>query len=138
MPYIYVANKRIFIGNECKNIHMNMMDISLARTFLEVLASGSFGAAAERLHLTQTAVSARIKALEDQLGRRLFVRNKAGARLTEAIGMLDGALGQVRQWSFDLRPPLLDDLGLASALRWYLDGRIREFVIPHLKTPRQE
>ena len=60
------------------------MDINLARTFLEVLASGSFGAAAERLHLTQTAVSARIRALEDQLGRRLFVRNKAGARLTPA------------------------------------------------------
>jgi LysR family transcriptional regulator, flagellar master operon regulator len=84
LPYIYVANKRIFIGNECKNIHMKMMDITLARTFIEVLASGSFGAAAERLHLTQTAVSARIKALEDQLGRRLFVRNKAGARLTPA------------------------------------------------------
>jgi DNA-binding transcriptional LysR family regulator len=60
------------------------MDINLARTFLEVLASGSFGIAAERLHLTQTAVSARIRALEEQLGRRLFVRNKAGARLTPA------------------------------------------------------
>jgi DNA-binding transcriptional LysR family regulator len=35
------------------------MDINLARAFLEVLASGSFGAAAERLNLTQTAVSAR-------------------------------------------------------------------------------
>jgi PAS domain S-box-containing protein len=33
---------------------------------------------------------------------------KAGARLAEAISMLDGALGQVRQWSFDLRPPLLE------------------------------
>jgi DNA-binding transcriptional LysR family regulator len=60
------------------------MDIVLARTFLEVLATGSFIAAAERLHLTQTAVSARIRALENQLGRRLFVRNKAGARLTAA------------------------------------------------------
>ncbi len=58
------------------------MDISLARTFLEVAASGSFIAAAERLHLTQTAVSARIRALEQQLDRQLFVRNKAGARLT--------------------------------------------------------
>jgi DNA-binding transcriptional LysR family regulator len=63
---------------------MKVMDISLARTFLEVMASGSFGAAAERLHLTQTAVSARIRALEGHLGRRLFVRNKAGARLTPA------------------------------------------------------
>jgi DNA-binding transcriptional LysR family regulator len=60
------------------------MDIGLARTFLEVVATGSFVAAAERLNLTQTAVSARIRALEDQLGRRLFVRNKAGARLTPA------------------------------------------------------
>ncbi len=60
------------------------MDLNLARTFLEVAGSGSFIAAAERLHLTQTAVSARIRALEDELGRRLFVRNKAGARLTPA------------------------------------------------------
>jgi DNA-binding transcriptional LysR family regulator len=60
------------------------MDINLARTFLEVVNTGSFVAAADRLHLTQTAISARIRALEDQLGRRLFVRNKAGARLTPA------------------------------------------------------
>lgn len=60
------------------------MDITLARTFLEVSAAGSFVSAAERLHLTQTAVSARIRTLEEQLGRRLFVRNKAGARLTAA------------------------------------------------------
>ena len=63
---------------------------------------------------------------------------KAGARLAEAIGMLDGALGQVRQWSFDLRPPLLDDLGLVSALRWYLDRQVREFVVPYLKAPHRE
>ncbi|HKR41486.1 MAG TPA: LysR family transcriptional regulator [Paraburkholderia sp.] len=60
------------------------MDIALARTFLEVSTSGSFVLAAERMHLTQTAVSARIRTLEEQLGRRLFVRNKAGARLTAA------------------------------------------------------
>lgn len=60
------------------------MDIVLARTFLEVIASGSFVVASERLHVTQTAVSSRIKSLEDHLGRRLFVRNKAGARLTPA------------------------------------------------------
>ncbi|KAK43009.1 LysR family transcriptional regulator [Caballeronia jiangsuensis] len=60
------------------------MDITLARTFLEVSTSGSFVLAAQRMHLTQTAVSARIRTLEEQLGRRLFVRNKAGARLTAA------------------------------------------------------
>jgi LysR family transcriptional regulator, flagellar master operon regulator len=60
------------------------MDINLARTFLEVAENGSFIVAAERMHLTQTAVSARIRTLEQQLGRRLFVRNRAGARLTLA------------------------------------------------------
>jgi DNA-binding transcriptional LysR family regulator len=60
------------------------MDISLAKTFLEVVATGSFVGAAERLHLTQTAISARVRLLEDQVGRRLFVRNRAGARLTPA------------------------------------------------------
>ncbi len=60
------------------------MDIELARTFLEVVGNGTFVAAAERLHVTQTAVSARIRALEEQLGRRLFVRSKAGAKLTPA------------------------------------------------------
>lgn len=44
------------------------MDINQARTFLEVVHSGSFIAAADRLNVTQTAVSARIRTLEDSLG----------------------------------------------------------------------
>jgi DNA-binding transcriptional LysR family regulator len=58
------------------------MDIDLARTFLEIIRSGSFIATAERLHITQTAVTARVRSLETQLDCRLFVRNRAGARLT--------------------------------------------------------
>ncbi|WP_395699421.1 LysR family transcriptional regulator [Aquabacterium sp.] len=60
------------------------MDISLARTFLAIVSGGSFARAAQQLHLTQTAISARVKTLEAQLGSRLFVRNKAGATLTGA------------------------------------------------------
>jgi DNA-binding transcriptional LysR family regulator len=60
------------------------MDITLERTFLEIVGSGSFLRASERLHVTQTAVSARVKALEDMLGRQLFIRNKSGASLTPA------------------------------------------------------
>ncbi len=58
------------------------MDIDLARTFLEIIRSGSFIATSERLHLTQTAVTARVCSLEAQLGCRLFVRSRSGARLT--------------------------------------------------------
>ena len=60
------------------------MDLNLAKTFLEIVASGNFIRAAERLHVTQTAVSARVRTLEELLGRKLFVRNKAGATLTTA------------------------------------------------------
>lgn len=60
------------------------MDTELARTFLAVVAAGNFVSAAERLHVTQSTVSARIQTLEQQLGCTLFVRNKAGTRLTGA------------------------------------------------------
>lgn len=58
------------------------MDIGLARTFLEIARCGSFVAAAERLHVTQAAVTSRIQNLEGQLGCTLFIRNRSGARLT--------------------------------------------------------
>jgi DNA-binding transcriptional LysR family regulator len=60
------------------------MDINVARTFLEVVKTGSFVNAAANLNLTQTAVSARIRVLEQNLNRTVFIRNKAGARLTPA------------------------------------------------------
>jgi DNA-binding transcriptional LysR family regulator len=60
------------------------VDIALARTFLEIVNCGNFVRAAERLHLTQTAVSVRVQTLESLLGKKLFVRNKAGATLTPA------------------------------------------------------
>ncbi len=58
------------------------MDSELARTFLTVVAAGNFVKAAERLFITQSTVSSRIQSLEQQLGCRLFVRNKAGTVLT--------------------------------------------------------
>jgi DNA-binding transcriptional LysR family regulator len=60
------------------------MDIIAARTFLEIVKTGSFVRAAANLNITQTAVSARVRVLEDQLDRQLFIRNKAGAKLTPA------------------------------------------------------
>lgn len=60
------------------------MDTEVIRTFLEIVAQRNFGAAAEKLHVAQTTVSARIKLLEDRLGRPLFVRGKTGATLTPA------------------------------------------------------
>ena len=41
--------------------------------------------------------------------------------LDDCIGLVDGAIRQVRHLSLDLRPPMLDDLGLVATLRWYVD-----------------
>jgi DNA-binding transcriptional LysR family regulator len=60
------------------------MDVDRARTFLEIVHTGSFLRAADRLHVTQTTISARIRTLEEELGRQLFVRNRNGAQLTPA------------------------------------------------------
>ncbi|MDQ2065812.1 LysR family transcriptional regulator [Xinfangfangia sp. CPCC 101601] len=60
------------------------MDLQLLKTFLEVAATGSFGAAAGRLFVTQSAVSLRVQRLEDELGRALFERGNGGVALTAA------------------------------------------------------
>ncbi len=56
--------------------------------------------------------------------------------IQQGINSLDGLLRQVRRLSLDLRPPLLDDLGLLPALRWYL-GQITErtSLAAHLVAP---
>jgi len=39
----------------------------------------------------------------------------------QGVGLVDRAIDQVRNLSFEIRPSLLDNLGLAAALRWYSD-----------------
>jgi len=75
------------------------MDVNLARTFLMVAETGSFIDAARRMNITQSTVSARIKGLEDLLGRPLFERSKTGAGLTAAGEQFQKhAMALVRVW----------------------------------------
>lgn len=60
------------------------MDSELLKTFLEVSRTRHFGRAAETLYLTQSAVSFRIRQLENQLGVNLFTRHRNNIRLTTA------------------------------------------------------
>lgn len=46
-------------------------------------------------------------------------------RIADTIGLLDRMIGHVRTLSLDLRPPLLDELGLSAALRGYLEAQAR-------------
>ena len=58
--------------------------------------------------------------------------------LTDSLGILDKILQRVRDLSLDLRPSLLDDLGLVPAVRWYVErqaqraGLVAEVAAEHV------
>ncbi|WP_448568761.1 LysR family transcriptional regulator [Thalassotalea ganghwensis] len=60
------------------------MDIRVLKTFLQVAEIKHFGKAAENLYITQAAVSARIKQLEEFYDAQLFIRDKNNLKLTAA------------------------------------------------------
>lgn len=64
------------------------MDTQHLQAFVAIAQSGSFSGAAERLHLTQPAVSKRIALLEDQLKAKLFDRVGRQVVLTQAGNLL--------------------------------------------------
>ena len=66
------------------------MELRVLRYFLAVAREQSISAAAEALHLSQPTLSTQLKAMEDELGKQLFIRRGKGVRkvvLTEE-GML--------------------------------------------------
>lgn len=58
------------------------MDLDLLKTFVEVVKTRHFGRAAENLYITQSAVSFRIRQLEQSLGVNLFIRQRNNIQLT--------------------------------------------------------
>ncbi len=69
---------------------------------------------------TLTAVKLSVQNL-----RRQESSNSLVTHLDETIKIIEQALQQVRSLSLDLRPTLLDDLGLVSTLRWYVDRQAK-------------
>ena len=60
------------------------MDIKLVSTFLDIFESRNFNRTADRMDVTQSSVSGRIRALEAAVGAQLFERGRAGAAPTAA------------------------------------------------------
>jgi DNA-binding transcriptional LysR family regulator len=61
-----------------------MLDVRRLRVLREVISRGSFSAAAESLHLSQSAVSQQIAVLEREVGLPLLERTSDGPKLTSA------------------------------------------------------
>src|ERR1700682_110814 len=60
------------------------MEIRQLRAFIAIAESGTFTAGAQRVHVTQAAVSMQIRQLESELGAKLFIRAPRNVILTEA------------------------------------------------------
>ena len=93
------------------------MQMNAFQTFLAIIDGGSFHAAAQQLNVTQTAVSARIKALEQSLGASLFERGPGGTRLSAAGRQFRPYAEQMlRTWEF-VSSDLSGQMGRRVALR---------------------
>jgi DNA-binding transcriptional LysR family regulator len=76
------------------------MQIELLETFLDLAETKSFHQTAERLSVTQSTVSARVQALEEALGQRLFNRSRAGTALTIEGQRFEGHARSLRhEWN---------------------------------------
>ena len=66
------------------------------------------------------------------------IERRDNRTVTEVLSMMDSAIDQVRTLSHLLHPPLLDEMGLLSALRWYTDGFAkRSGVVTILDAPQE-
>ena len=100
-----------------------MLDVRRLRVLREVVARGSFSAAAESLAFTQSAVSQQISALEREAGTRLLERNSRGVALTDAGRALmvhaDVILGKIADAESEL-----------AAIAGLRGGRLRVTTFP--------
>jgi len=99
------------------------MEIDQVKTFLAVASSDGFHRAAEALRISQPAVSARIRALEDSLGVKLFTRGRshfslspAGKALRPHAEQLLREVALARQAIHELQPSAGGALRIAAAL----------------------
>ncbi|MCB1883108.1 MAG: LysR family transcriptional regulator [Geminicoccaceae bacterium] len=85
------------------------MNIVVLQTFLAIVETGSLVRASERLNVTQSTVTARLRTLEDELGQTLLLRQKSGATLTPAGAKLmryaDAMVGLWRQARYETGLP---------------------------------
>ena len=110
----------------------NLPSLHLLRVFEAAGRHGSFKQAAEELHVTPSAVSHQIKALEEQLGFALFHRANRSLTLTESgreyLAVVDGAFRRLREGT----ERVLRRRRGASLTISMLPGIAREIVLPRL------
>jgi DNA-binding transcriptional LysR family regulator len=94
------------------------MELRQIRSFLSIAETLHFGRTAELIHLSQPALSLQIRALEEEVGVRLFERNRRKTTLTAAgVAFRDGAGRALSQLNEAIRRARLAANGKLGLLR---------------------
>lgn len=111
------------------------IDFELYRVFNEVANTENITAAAEKLHISQPAVSKSIKSLESQLGGALFVRTKRGVTLTEEGKELHNYIKLAIEHIRNAENKFTDMINLNTGLIRIGISRtlVKEYLLPYLE-----
>lgn len=111
------------------------IDFELYRIFNEVANAGNITVAADKLHISQPAVSKSIKSLESQLGGPLFVRTKRGVILTEEGKELHAYIKIAIEHIRNAENRFTDMINLNTGLIRIGISRtlVKEYLLPYLK-----
>ncbi|MCE8507580.1 LysR family transcriptional regulator [Ruegeria pomeroyi] len=111
---------------------MTRINIEQLRTFLAVVRLGGVRRAASGLNLTQPAVTARIKNLEDSLACELFERRSGGMRLTKRGELLLAHAEKFEHLTELVERDVVDPQGIDGRLRLGVSETIAQCWLPEL------
>lgn len=111
---------------------MNRLNLDQLTAFLHVVRLGSVTKAAEALSLTQPAVTARLRNLQDTLGTELFDRSAGAMRLTKRGEMLMSYAEEIERLGGLIQRDIVDPEGVEGRLRLGVSETIAQCWLPDL------
>ena len=112
---------------------MKRMELRQIRSFLSIAETLHFGRTAELIHLSQPALSLQIRALEEEVGVRLFERNRRKTTLTAAgVAFRDDAAAALSQLEQAIRRARLAASGKLGLLRIGFISTAGSEIVPNI------
>jgi len=109
------------------------MELRQIRSFLSIAETLHFGRTAELIHLSQPALSLQIRALEEEVGVRLFERNRRKTTLTAAgFAFRDDAAAALSQLGQAIRRARLAANGKLGLLRIGFISTVGSEIVPNI------
>src|SRR5258707_10447921 len=100
----YESNESLFFNHEYDSY--SMLEVRHLRTLIALAETGTVSRAAERVHLTQSALSHQLKALESHYGTAVVKRHGQTVKLTESgqrlVALARSVMGEVQTAERDL------------------------------------